>query len=304
MLALAMACGPLSGLCEPVSPTVDIVLIEKRQSHIQSGSATTVPAPADPVHQSYPYQFRVAVEGTDLGSLPAASFTIPASGTGGHPALSYSADKQSWEYRAGFGTQGALDTAYPNSPSLEAGDYSVTLSSATTSLSLAGDLYPSTPVVTAIGGNWSAGILYVDASQPLTLQTSSFAGFNDDGVFAHISLGLYPQAGNGFEFESFSESLSTFVPDAPHDDSVSHTFAGGDLIAGTTYYVEVEFSRIVDIASLGEEFPDTMAVAMYTTRTLLTIQTLAAIPEPGTYALIAGLGVLGAGLVMKRRIAA
>lgn len=272
----------------PVESQVEFVLVEKRSEWTASGNGVVVAAPDDPEHFSAPFGFRVQVEGTNLSGLsPAPTFTIPG-GSGLTPPLAYDAEGENWVYRPAFGSQSLLDGAYAN------GGYGVTVQDTTLHLDLDGDAYPAPPVPVISGGTWSNGVLYIDAAQPLTISTGAFVGFGTTGVLNHINLSIFgPNA--TVDIESFSPN--PYVSGDVSTDSLSHAFDGGDLVSGASYKVQIEFNTIVD---LSDELEGAIGVALYTSRLTFDMQTLAAVPEPATYA--AWLGVATLGLAAVRRL--
>ncbi len=72
-----------------------------------------------------------------------------------------------------------------------------------------------------------------------------------------------------------------------------------EFVSGTTYQVEVEFDNILDGPNaLSGQLTGGQAVAIYATRTQFN---LLVIPEPSSYAALAGAGALALAVWHRRR---
>lgn len=272
------------------SPEIQFVLLEKRSEWVVAGNGVLTPAPDDPGSFSAPFGFRVQVEGNNLNGIsPAPTFTT-AGGVGLTPAMIYNAQDGSWNYRPAYGSQALLDGAYFN------GDYTVTVGGTTLDLTLSGDAYPAPPMPVIEGGQWCNGILYVDSSQPLTLSTGCFEGFGVTGVLSHISMDIFGM-NTSVSMESFSPN--SYVEGNLSTGSLSYAFGAGDLVSGQTYKVAMEFNTIVDVST---QLEGALGAALYTSYLTFEIQTLAPIPEPGSYAAALGLATFGLVIACRRRL--
>lgn len=271
-------------------PEVTFVMIEKRSDWVMTGIDSFTQAPVDVERGTAPWTFLVQVEGTNLASLTPAPTFSPAEGTGPTPALTFDAGRERWRYRADFSSQELLDSAYAN------GNYSVTLPGTTVHLDLSDDLYPPVPPMEASAGQWENGVLMVDATQPLTLSTGMFYDISTLGVFGHVGLEVF---GPGVNFSQDLASPNDYVGPIGDATALDHTFQPGDLISGATYYVSMEFNTVANVST---ELEGALVAAVYSSRLNFEIQTMAAVPEPASWAGLVGVIALGAARVMRRRL--
>lgn len=306
--------------------TFEFISVDKTNDYIQTGPGTTNPRPFDPPNQSFPFTFRIDVEGSGLGALPAPTFTTPAAGsyddttdpnkntmlydsgdgewgrtlpfglkytaTGGAPGGS-----GAWGAGTGGTGTGGMDGWFNN------GSYTITVDGVTVNLQLGGagnvDAYPNTPIATLSAGTWSGGglpQLNVNPNEALTINTGTFSNFGTAGYVSGI--GLYI-GNNGNDIVDML-SLSTNVLGEPgvfSTDSLAHTFNAGSLVAGTTYYVEIEYFNTTEVKNVAE-LDGALAIATFTARTQFAIH---AVPEPATYAAILGALVLVCVVAVRRR---
>ncbi|MEI6861672.1 MAG: PEP-CTERM sorting domain-containing protein [Verrucomicrobiota bacterium] len=171
------------------------------------------------------------------------------------------------------------------------GTYSLLIGGQTISLSMpvgnAGNnfLFPNAPLVTATGAAWQPNgtLLYDASSGPLTFVSNLFS--TNAGAIVHLGINIDATSGqpsfNDFSAEAFGSGPST----------ISQTYSNpGEFISGSTYQVSLEFNNIVDGPfPLSGPLTGGQAVAVYTARTTFNLQV---IPEPSTYAALAGASVL------------
>ena len=256
--------------------TVTEFLIVKLNDHYQTTSGSTSPGYYLNPAITNAYGMFVEIRGTSLGGTN--TFTAP-----GGSAVNISTVKTGalvYENAHAYATSGELNTAFAN------GDYSMTINTSggpvnITALSLTGDAYPVVPMIT--GGTWSNGKLLIDPTQNYTLNFSSFTGFSasTDKIFMSI---------DGSGSDDHSDESSTAV--------TSFLIAGGSFVLanGATTSAELVFLRGVD--SDNTSIAGAPGIAGYASIVSFQIQ---AVPEPSTYAALAGTFSLAGVIIMRRR---
>ncbi|MCF7687923.1 MAG: PEP-CTERM sorting domain-containing protein [Cephaloticoccus sp.] len=291
----------LAVTCSTSAQTVDAIFLGKSVENVQTDASTVVPNPQTP-GPTYggAYGFQVSVRGTTLSAPTvtlAAGSTMPTADATGHNGglLGYNASDDEWAYGYpnynGWGQTSAssIDTLFAT------GDYSVSVPSVGsvtltlgTSLANISSLIANAPLFTLTGGTWSGNMYLVNPSQEVTITSNVFSEFGS-GPDAHIGFEIY-QNGGGLNFNNeyfYSENNSA-------DNFISYTINANTLISGQTYTVGGGFAAVVDLdTSLGVG----PVVGAFLERS--TSFTISAVPEPSTYAAIAG--ALGLGIVMLRR---
>lgn len=258
---------------DAAAQTVEFVIVEQQQSYTQTDNSTVQ-------LRANPWVFRVAIDGSNLSGMAAPTMTSPG-GTGA-TTLTYGFDVDtSWGRQSDFSSQAALNAAYFS------GDYSITvLGQVVSPISVTGGTFPPPPIASNLsGGTIIGGILTWNVGQALTI-TLTGSGFDHTGIWVSGSGGSYYDQG----LESFGVS------------TLSLTVPAFSLTSGQSYDVELSFSDIVGGATT-TAFNGTggMSAAqyagVYTSHTKFTIN---AVPEPATYAMFAGLAVLGCSLLRRR----
>ena len=306
--------------------TIEIISVEKVNDYIQTDTGTTSPRPLVPSNQSYPFTFRIDVEGTGLGSLDAPTFTTPAAGSYDDTTdpnlgvLIYDAGDGEWGRTFTFGAKYTATGGAPGGSGIwgagpggtgtggmdgwfNNGAYTVTVNGETVNLQLGGDgnvdVYPNTPIATLSAGTWAGGglnRLYLNPNEALTINTGTFTNFGTAGYVSGINLFI---GQNGTDVVDMLSLSSNLLNDAGwiNTDSLEHTFGAGSLVAGTEYYVEIEFFNLTTVQNISE-LDGALALAIFSSRTQFSISV---VPEPSTYAVICGALALAGVVVVRRR---
>lgn len=278
----------LPGISMFAQNTIDFIPVNKIQVQIQTGTSTWLPDPTNP----YSFETNIGGSYTSDGSFPAGTNeikSIPGSPLVHIGLTAPDSNNSEWRYKQNFGSQSALNSAFAD------GTYIITVGGNDITLNLNGGLYPDVPVATVSAGTWLGGgsnILQLtpgEASSGLTITSSAFGATNFSSGNSRIGIDVGGSDYNSPQTESFP-TLNT--------DTLTLNISGGSLTAGNTYYASVEFNRIVDNVDLSATFGGTaQGVAVYSSSTNFQIQV---IPEPSTYAAIAGAIAL-AGVMLHRR---
>lgn len=287
---------------QAASQTVEAIFIGKSVEHVQTGDATVIvnPQATGPTYGG-PYGFGVGVQGTGLSAPTvtlAAGSTQPSTNASAHNGgvLGYNAEDGEWAYGSpnfnnwGATSAGEIDTLFA------AGDYTVAVPSFSpvtvtlgTTLANISSVVPSAPVFTLTGGNWVNGVYVVNVNQAVTITSNAFTGFsaNADG---HIDFWL-GQDGGGL-----SDRAEWFYSDnTSADNFISYTINANTLVSGETYWIAGSFAAVLDLDA---------SISGAKVGTYLDSSTsfqISAVPEPSTYAAIAGLCVLGFSSWHRRR---
>lgn len=195
--------------------------------------------------------FQAWVEGDGLTvSYPSAPVSI--TGPGGTTPLAYEYGGRWLELD--YGSTASMDSSYPD------GNYNFILNGTNMWLALTPSSYPQTPVCISNAGSWEGGKLKLSAVE-------AAAGF---------SLSATETTANGFLSIQLQNESETVELDAyetsPLATSVVLVVSGGELTAGETYTVEVEFDNVVDSENVAYIDSGAWAYALFSSRTTFEIE--------------------------------
>lgn len=300
------------------SQSIEFISVEKLSDYIQTGTGTVTPRPFNPMQGSFPFSFRIDVEGDDLDLLDAPTFTAPAGSSYNlpdppadgvnHGTLIFNSDGE-WGRTFAFGIKGPTVSGYPSGtgphPSgldgvFANGEYTVTVGGEELTFQLGGDgnvdVYPNTPIA-EVGGTWAgdgSNRLYVNINEAFTINSGTFANFGTAGYVSGINIFIGSNGNDVLEMLSLSSDL---LGEGIGDDFLEYTFDPVSLVSGTEYFVEIEYFNLLSVQNVAE-LDGALAFAMFVSRTQFSIQ---AVPEPSTYAAIVGALVLGGVMFVRRR---
>jgi hypothetical protein len=310
---LLLAASALLAVSSASAQTADLIVLEKL-GHYQQTSAGA------PTLTNYRFDVAVnSLAGDNLSSIAAptvtlvAGSTMPTTDATTHNSGTLVFNDGEWRYGSpngwGMSTPGnagglsSLNTLFAN------GAHSVTVQGNTYSLDSDGAannqafMVPVVPTLTFGGGTWSGGKYVIDVSQTLTITTNAWAGFANPtvGIGAFMDVGL---DGLPAEVDDSTKVFSRLAPTMYSADinesatTATFTVAANTLTAGQDYEGYATFARMVsqDTSQSG-----VFAIAWWANETNFTIS---AIPEPSTYAALAGLGALGLAMWRRRKVQA
>lgn len=277
--------------------TVELVVVDRQVNYVQTvaGSAG--------LDGAAPYEFVVNLNGQTLGAPFTFSFKKPGDAVTVYSGYEHTAGVE-WQapvYPTGnFVSMAALHSAFPD------GTYTISASGfADVTLGIpnligsTNDGFANTPFVSGTQDSnpviWSGGKMLIDPTKELTLTSATFTTNYAVGTGR---IGLWVDGG-GNEVTNETAPGSFYFSGT----SVQLQIAANTLSAGT-YTAGMEFNNIVSslIDLSGTYGAGANGVSVYTAFTTFQIQ---AVPEPSTYAAIAGaLALTGAAIYRRRRRAA
>lgn len=267
---------------------VEFIIVSKDQYFTQLTN-TTVSAGTN-------FRFEASVEGTDLSSISAPTLDSKPGGTGPlGPLVQDPDDSSRWILQQNYGSGAALESAY------NAGNFGMTVLGQSLTVGLPNETprFPVAPTATLSGGTIVGGVLTWDVSQSLTISLADpLSNVSNPANFAavdHTSLSIWGQ-----DLDRGAEAFGNGTLSI----TIGGSGANNTFIAGQTYWVEMDFINIV-----GGTLPATISGGaldgasyggVYGRTVNFQIQ---AIPEPSTYAALAGVGALGLACWRRRRMA-
>ncbi len=268
---------------------------------------------ASPVETTLPYSFEVRVKANNAINIATWGPNFYRPLTGGAPdsgaasntntgTKNFSGSPNSgadFFFQANYNTAGAMAAAYPTS-----GSYGINFTGAghpstttfTSGLTFTTGTYSvSTPQVTAFdnGASWSSGSLNVSTSGLTNLSISAFSEYLNSSVAAQIQWRLTNQSGTAIDGAGVTFGSG-------YSDAAITQFAitGSTLTAGQTYTLSIQYGIVAGAPGTTSLNGTTFTgVTEYWNHTDITIT---AVPEPSTYAVLAGLGALGFAAYRRR----
>ena len=217
--------------------------------------------------------------GTYNASNPATAPSVDDGSTTWN--LTYNTDHSSWYYEAtGIADEATLDATYADT------NYNFNFDGKTATVAVANNLYSNVPVASMNTGSWSGGTFTVNASQALTISSNTFlTNYQENSSRIEIRV-----EGDGNSFSQSANNNNT-------GNSLSLNLNAFDLTSGNSYKVEIGFTRFDGSATM------LSGTDTYGSFTTITTFNMSAVPEPGTFAAIAGMFALAFATARRRRSA-
>lgn len=295
-------------VCSASAQTADLIVVEKLGHYSQTSAAT--PSLTN-------YRFDVAVQslaGDDVSGIAAptvglaAGSTQPTADSTTHNSGTLVWNDGEWRYGFpnawGVATPGNAGGLTSLNTLFTSGDTTVTVQGNTYTLDTNGAandqafMVPVIPTLTFGGGTWSGGKYVIDITQELTITTNNWTGFSVAGIGGFMEVGLDGlPIGVDDATRVFSRHAPTMFTGDINESAVNATFtvAANTLTAGQDYEGFSTFARMV---SRDSSQAGIFAIAWWANETSFTVS---AVPEPSTYALLAGAAALGLAAWRRRR---
>ena len=264
----------ISALLASIGSAQTFFLIDKAVDYSQTDTSTTS------FNASIGHSFIAQVSdqsGTYNASNPATAPSVDDNTTTWN--LTYNTDHSSWYYESsGHANEATLDGIYADT------NYDFNFDGNTATVAVSNNLYSNVPVASMNTGSWSGGTFMVNASQALTISSNTFTtNYLDTASRIEIRV-----EGDGNSFSQSANNNNT-------GDSLSLNLNAFDLTSGQSYRVEIGFTRFDGSASM------LSGTDTYGSFTTITTFDMSAVPEPSTFAALAGMLALGFAAARRRR---
>lgn len=264
--------------------TVQYIIVSKEQYATQLTNSS--------VGAAYNFRFEASVEGSGLSGITAPTLNSIAGGFGTTGALTKEdpLDGNRWIYQQNFATGALLESAYASNTT----PYNMTVQGVSVDIALLNETprFTPFPIATVSGGTISGGVLVWDVSQSLTISLADPLNGSLAGI-DHTSLSIW-----GTGIDRGTDAFGS----GPLSITIGGSGVNNTFIAGQTYTVEMDFINII-----GGTLPTTISggaldgaayAGVYGRTVSFQIQ---AVPEPSTYAALAGAAALGLAFWHRRR---